>query len=237
MRYLTFILLVVFVCSGGCWSGTAGSVSNSSGGTKQVDRISSERLSDTRHVTMQKEGQQPQAGNTNPEVEKFNFPNFLPGSRIAIGKELLDEVNALASKEEQIQFLIATLPPEDQGKKPISDRQLYAIRLSSLTDSDTVIGPLMDRIDVRHKADGWPVIHAMARLGERSVEPLLKRMQDIASDRQKVTACNAALIEMKRNQYPSFLEELKQRKDIKLPNEIYEWLLEHYELIRENNDS
>src|SRR5262245_33094132 len=79
------------------------------------------------------------------KMERFALPYFVPGSRIVIGEELVDEVNALDSQEEQIQCLVKILPPSDQEMKHLSVRQLYAIRLLSLTDSDAVIDPLMNR--------------------------------------------------------------------------------------------
>ena len=97
-----------------------------------------------------------------------------------------------------------------------------------MTESDTVIDPLMKRFDFVHKGDGWPVVHAMARLGERSVEPLLERLQKVAADRQKTAACGAALIEMKKDAFPMFIDGLKHRKDIKLSAEVLNELLDQY---------
>ncbi len=169
------------------------------------------------------------AGAIREEKEaRITFPYFLPGSRIVLGEELVDEVNALDSKEEQIQFLIKVLPPADQENKHLSDRQLYAIRLLSVTDSDTVMDPLMKRFDCVHTGDGWPVVHVMARLGDRSVEPLLERLEQVAADRQKVAACGAALIELKKDRYPMFIDELKRRKDLKLPADVLNELLDQY---------
>lgn len=169
------------------------------------------------------------AGANREESEaRITFPYFLPGSRIVLGEELVDEVNALASKEDQIQFLIKLLPPADQENKHLSDRQLCAIRLLSLTDSDAVIDPLMTRFDFVHMGDGWPVVHAMARLGERSVEPLLERLEQVAADRQKTAACGAALIELKKEKFPMFLDELRRRKDLKLSEKQLNELLDQY---------
>lgn len=78
------------------------------------------------------------------------------------------------------------------------------------------------------------VVHAMARLGERSVEPLLARLEREASDRQKVAACGAALIELKRKQFPTFIEELKRRKDLKLPEKVLNELLDQYRFAPDN---
>ncbi|MFM9962446.1 MAG: M56 family metallopeptidase [Planctomycetaceae bacterium] len=160
--------------------------------------------------------------------EKFAFPYFLPGSRIVVGENLVNEANALASKEDQIQFLIKILPPIDQKEKRLSDRQLYAIRLLSLTDSDVVIDPLLDRLDFQHKGDGWPASHALGRLGERSVEPVVKKMESVANDLQKAIMLGSALIEIKQKKYPQFLEELRQRKNNKLPDKLLNELLDVY---------
>ena len=159
---------------------------------------------------------------------RMTFPYFLPGSRIVLGEELVDEVNALDSKEKQIQFLIKILPPADQENKHLSDRQLYAIRLLSITDSDAVLDPLMQRFDFVHTGDGWPVVHAMARLGERSALPLLARLQQVAADRQKTAACGAALIELKGDRFPMFMDELKRRKDRKVSADVLNELLDQY---------
>lgn len=160
--------------------------------------------------------------------ERFAFPYLLPGSRTVIGEELVDEVNALASKEEQIQFLIKILPPIDQKEKRLSDRQLYAMRLLSLTDSDLVIEPLLDRLDFQHKGDGWPAVHALGRLEERAVEPVIKKLESVTTDRQKVATLGAALIEIKNQQFPKFIEDLRRRKDIKLSDEVLNELLDQY---------
>ena len=162
--------------------------------------------------------------------ERFAFPYFLPGSRIVIDEELADEVNALASKDEQIQFLVKLLPPSDQKEKRLTDRQLYAIRLLGLTDSDLVIDPLLDRLDFKHKGDGWPASHALGRLGERSVEPVVKKLESVASDLQKAIMLGNALIEIKQKQYPEFIDELKRRKDIKLSDKLLNELLDVYRL-------
>ena len=170
----------------------------------------------------------PVADDENPS--KYAFPYHLPGSRIVIDEGLVDEVNRLASKKEQLQFLIRTLPPKDQVQTLLDDRQLYAIRLLSLTDCDEVMAPLMERFDVKHRGDGWPVVHAMARLGNRSVKPLLERLQQVANDRQKVAACGASLIELKGKKFPKFIDELKKRKDLKLPDNVLNDILEQYQL-------
>lgn len=162
--------------------------------------------------------------------ERFSFPYFLPDSRIVVGEELVNEVNALRSKNEQIQFLIKLLPPTDQKEKRLSDQQLYAIRLLSLTDSDLVIAPLLDRLDFKHKGDGWPASHALGRLGERSVEPVVKKLESVTNDLQTAIMLGNALIEIKQKQYPMFIDELRQRKDIKLPAKLLDELLEVYRL-------
>lgn len=159
---------------------------------------------------------------------RFNFPYLLPGSQTILGEELVDGVNALETKDEQIQFLINILPPADQEKKQLSDRQLYAIRLLSLTDSNAVIEPLMNRLDFTHSSDGRSVVHALARLGERGVEPLLKRLQHVASDRQKAAACVATLVEIKKDQFPMFIIDLKRRKDMKVSGDVVNEMLEQY---------
>lgn len=158
----------------------------------------------------------------------LTFPYFLPGSRIVIGEDLADEVNALASKNEQIQFLVKLLPPSDQKEKRLSDRQLYAIRLLSLTDSDLVITPLLDRLDFTHKGDAWPASHALGRLGERSVEPVVKKLEAVANDVQKAIMLGNALIEIKQEKYPLFIDELRRRKDTNLSDKLLNELLDVY---------
>lgn len=228
MRLHVFISLLVFGVLVGCWTGASNPVPKS-GGTNAAVNNKGENPPSVPVVANGTAGHTANGDTGNQEKkEKFTFPYFLPDSRIVIGEELVDEVNALAGKDEQIQFLIQILPPSDQENKHLSDRQLYAIRLLSITESNAVIGPLMDRFDFVHKGDGWPVVHAMARLGERSVEPLLKRLQDVASDRQKVAACGAALIELKQKQFPMFIEDLKKRQDLKLSDEVLNELLDQY---------
>jgi hypothetical protein len=161
--------------------------------------------------------------------ERIVFPYLLPGSRTVIGGGFVDEVNALATRDEQIQFLIKTLPPTDQKEKRLSDRQLFAIRLLSLTDSDVVIEPLVERFDFAHKSDGWPAVHALGRLGERSVEPVVKKLASVTKDRQSVATLGAALIEIKEKQFPKFISELKGRKDVQLPDEVLQEMLEQYQ--------
>ena len=156
------------------------------------------------------------------------FPYFLPGSRTETGEELVDEVNALGSQYEQIQFLAKILPPTDQQEKLLSDRQLSAIRLLSLTQSDVIVGSLLERLDFMHKSDGWPAVHALGRLGERSVEPIVQMLQSVSKDRQKVAQLGAALIEIKTTQFPMFIDELKRRKEINLSDELLNELLDQY---------
>ena len=223
MRYelstfaLTFALL-------GCGSGTPPSTNDGTVAQKKDQAHSQSTPIESGNSTV-----------AEPEKnEKLTFPYFLPDSRIVIGEDLVDEVNKLPLKEEQIQFLIAILPPTDQEKNHLTDRQLYAIRLLSLTDSNAVIAPLMDRFEFVHKGDGWPVVHAMARLGERSIEPLLQRLQKVASNRQKVSACGAALIEMKKTQFPMFIEGLKQRKDLKLSDKLLDDLQDQIRFAPDN---
>ncbi len=160
--------------------------------------------------------------------ERVAFPYFIPGSRIVIGKELVDEVNALAWKAEQIHYLLKILPPANQKEKRLSDRQLYAFRLLGLTDSAAVIKPLLDRLDFEHTGDGWPAGHALARLGERSVEPVVKKLEAVATDQHKIAQLGGTLIEIKGERYPMFLDELKQRKDVNLSDELLKELLDQY---------
>jgi hypothetical protein len=163
-----------------------------------------------------------------PKKAKITFPTFVPGSRIVIGEGLVSEVNALGSKEEQIQFLLKILPPSEQMERLITDRQLYAFRLLGLSDSDAVIGPLLDRLDFMHKGDGWPAVHALGRQGERAVEPIVKRLETVGMDRQKAICLGAALIEIKNKQYPMLIEHLRRRKDIKMRAGLLDELLENY---------
>lgn len=161
--------------------------------------------------------------------EPITFPYFVPGSRIVLGEELVNEVNALESKDEQIQFLLQILPPSERMERLISLRQLYAFRLLGLSDSDVVIKPLLDRLDFMHKSDGWPAVHALGRLGERAVEPIVKKLETVDMDRQKAICLNAALIEIRGKQYPKLHAELRQRKDLKLREGLLDELLEHYQ--------
>ena len=134
----------------------------------------------------------------------------------------------MASKNEQIQFLVKLLPPSDQKEKRLSDRQLYAIRLLSLTDSDLVITPLLDRLDFTHKGDAWPASHALGRLGERSVEPVVKKLEAVANVVQKAIMLGNALIEIKQEKYPMFIDELRRRKDTKFSDKLLNELLDVY---------
>lgn len=226
MRLHAFVSLLVFCVLVGCWTGPSSPAPQSARTNTAMNNKGENPPSVPVVAISPTPGQTAHGDAANQEKkQKFTFPYFLPDSRIVIGEELVDEVNALAGKDEQIQFLIQILPPSDQENKHLSDRQLYAIRLLSITESNAVIDPLMDRFDFVHKGDGWPVVHSMARLGERSVEPLLKRLQSFVSDRQKVAACGAALIEMKQKQFPMFIEELKKRQDLKLSDEVLNELL------------
>lgn len=179
-------------------------------------------------------GSDSRADSANPKRQdlgkkvSITFPTFLPGSRIVVGEDLVKEANALASKDEQIKFLLKILPPTNQGDKILTDRQLYAIRLLSLTDSDDVIDSLLDRLDFMHKGDGWPASHALGRLGERSVEPIVKKLA-AETDRQRAIILGNALIEIKKKQYPKFLEELRKRKDVNVSDAVLNELLETYQ--------
>jgi hypothetical protein len=158
------------------------------------------------------------------------FPDFLPGSQTPIDSELVGEVNAMATRKEQLQFLIAILPPVNQKEKLLFDRQLHAIRLLGLTDSSAAVDPLLDRLDFAHRGDGWPCVHALGRLKERSVESAVWALQGVPG-RQRVYKIGAVLYAIKGQQYPKFIDELKLRNDIKLSDEVIQMLKDYWRAI------
>lgn len=160
--------------------------------------------------------------------EYFTFPYFVPGPRIANGEDLVDDVNALASKEDQLQFLIKILPPKNQTEKILSKRQLDAINLLSLTKLDVVIEPLINRIDFSETSEEMPVVHALGRLGEKAVEPIVKKLVSRETSRRHIARLGAALIEIKGAEFPEFIQQVKRRKTISLSDEVFNQLLDQF---------
>lgn len=161
-------------------------------------------------------------------TEYFSFPYSVPETRIAIGEELVDEVNAFASKEEQLRFLIKILPSKNQTEKRLSKRQLDAIHLLSLTELDVVVEPLINRIDFSETSDEMPVVHALGRLREKAVEPIVKKLASNEPNRRHVAKLGAALIEVKGSEFPVFIQQVKRRKTISLSDEVFNQLLDQF---------
>lgn len=157
--------------------------------------------------------------------EYFTFPYFVSGPRIAIEENLVDEVNALASKEDQLRFLIKILPPKNQTEKILSKRQRDAINLLSLTKLDVVVEPLINRIDFSETSDEMPVVHALRRLGEKAVERIVRKLVSRETSRPHIARLGAALIEIKGAEFTEFLQQVKRRKTISLSDEVFNELL------------
>ena len=174
--------------------------------------------------------------------ENHHFPYFIPKSYIPIGETLVDEVNALAAEGEQIRFLLAILPPTIQTERQLTDRQLDAIRLLGLTKSELVIKPLVVHLDRWHTRSGWPCVHALVYIGDPVVEPVIQELQRAAAstkspDRNRANRCGAVLRGIKKKQIPLFLEELKQRDDVQIPDEVLKSILRAYELRVDDDNS
>lgn len=153
--------------------------------------------------------------NVVPINTKIEFPNQLPNSRIGLPLDLVDKLNAMEHRNEQIQYLINLLPGKDAKSRVLADEQLHVIRLLGLTESALAIPPLIERLDFGHKTDGWPAMHALVHIGEIAVEPLVAELEK-TSDAQRVSICIGALREIKGKKYPDFEKQLLNRKDNKL---------------------
>jgi len=145
---------------------------------------------------------------------KFSFTYRFPRSNDRIDLRLVDEANAIETKASQIEFLTGLLPPIDDPKKPLTDRQYHAIALLGQTRSSSAVPALIDRLEFSAPTRTNPAIAALRLVGEAAVEPLVQSLQT-GSD-QRNNFASQTLKEIKGKKFGRFVHDLIARPDLKL---------------------
>ena len=160
----------------------------------------------------------PRAGDCPKDAQRFAFEGVVPGSRIRLDEELVEEANGKATCEEQVTLLIKVLTSTSGEDKTLTSRQIAAAWLLGLSRSRRSVDPLITRIDYRSKVDGHqPIPHVLSRIGEPAVAGLMALARK-TDDQRLITQAAISLHEIKGKQFEAFL---KSHKD-DLPESAYE---------------
>ena len=164
--------------------------------------------------------------------EPVRYGETLPGSRIRLDADLVEEANAAGTRAAQVKLLIGILPdpsdakfhppdPSDAAPRRLNARQMSAVRMLGLTHSERAVRPLLSILEFEDERGHTPVPPALGDLGKVAEDDVLEYLKQDGLETQTVVTAVVALRFIVGNES---LADIAERRGDEFPEDVVRWL-------------